>query len=232
MKRSLLGLGLLLVAAVGGAGGYLAGESLPQQTTSASEGVAPLEPISIAPIKKPLPVKTPVPSDIPALQAGMNYGRHSFTVIPGGVQVRLALETPNGWKLTRDPKSPGEVKFLEADRERGIRVEAIEPVAQSTDEMMAALEIGLKQSQPPENDVRILGKTTARLRTDNGERTVSTLTYTYIPNQTVRMVIVRWVALDDDNAATVEMSISGLPQDAAALKEIASNATRSVRSAG
>jgi hypothetical protein len=64
---------------------------------------------------------------------------------------------------------------------------------------------------------------------DGSLRTVSTLVYTYIPDEVVRYVIVRWVATGPDDTATVEMSIAGLPQDVKALNEILDQATRSVK---
>jgi hypothetical protein len=63
--------------------------------------------------------------------------------------------------------------------------------------------------------------------TDAKART-ATLTYSYIPDQTTRYVIVRWAALDASGNVAVEMSSTGLPQDRPALVDVLDQATASV----
>ena len=231
--RRVLLVGLLLLAlALGAGGGYFAGDYLDAPEATASGDAAPLGDVS--PSEPPLPVKTPVPSDVPPLDTGLTYTRHTFTVTPKGQPpVQLSIETPQGWRLTRDPSAPGEVKYLDELRERGVRVEAVEPVTQTTSDALAQLIRNLKSSQAPENDLRILKQTTEQIDGDDSEpRTVSTLVYTYIPKETLRYVIVRWVATGGDDLTSVEMSITGLPQDAPGLDEVLQAATRSVHEIG
>ena len=220
MRRLLLTGLLLLAVALGVTGGYFTGDRLDTPSATPSGNAAPLG--GVSPSEPSLPVKTPVPNNLPALETGLDYGRHVFTVTPKGQpSVQLSIQTPDGWRLTRDPKAPGEVKFLDPLRERGVRVEADEPATRTPADARAQLIVDLKQSQPPENDLRILSQTDEQLEADDGTtRAVSTLIYTFIPTQTVRYVIVRWIATGDDGLTSVEMSITGLPQDAPGLAEV------------
>jgi hypothetical protein len=235
VRRVLLTGLLLLAVALGVGGGYLTGDYLDRPLPTTSGEASPLgEPATPTPSEPTLPVKTPIPSDVPALETGLDYERHNFTVTPKGQQpVQLSIKVPDDWRLTRNPKAPGEVKFLDRLNERGVRVEAVEPATQTPAEARAQLVVGLKQSQPPENDLRIISQTDEKVEADDGTtRNVSTLIYTYIPFETVRYVIVRWVATGDDDLTSVEMSITGLPQDAKGLAEVLTAATSSVRETG
>ena len=232
MKRPLLAGLVLLAVVLGVTGGYLTGDYLDTPLPTASGDAGPLGEL---PSTEPtLPVKTPTPSDVPALETGLDYQRHTFTVIPKGQQpVQLSIKTPDGWELKRSPKLPAEVKFLDPTNERGVRVEAVEPPTRTTADARAQLVLNLRSSQPAENDLRIVSQNDEQVEGDDGEpRTVSTLIYTYIPTKTRRYVIVRWVATNGDDLAAVEMSISGLPQDAPGLTEVLRAATTSVRETG
>lgn len=237
MKRVLL-IGLLMLAvALGVTGGYLTGDYLDRPLPSASGAASPLgDPTtpSSTPSEPSLPVKTPIPSNVPALETGLEYQRHIFTVTPKGQQIQLAIEVPDGWDLTRSTKAPGEVKFLDPLKERGVRVESDEPPTLTPAAAMAQLVIDLRASQAPENGLTVLSQTTEQIDgDDDGEpRTVSTLIYTFIPGQTVRYVIVRWIAMPGSDLTSVEMSITGLPQDADGLAEVLRTATTSVHETG
>lgn len=120
------------------------------------------------------------------------------------------------------------MKFLDSLRERGVRVEAGFAPGETTAQKRDALILGLKSSQPYENDLRIVAQSDDTITgIDGRERIISTIAYTYVPGKTLRYVIVRWVATAGDSQATVEMSITGLPQDADALNLIADQAARS-----
>jgi hypothetical protein len=238
VRRVLLAGLLLLALALGAGSGYYAGDYFDGPEPTASGTAGPLGDISPSPTptptEPPLPVKTPVPSTVEPLETGLDYTNHTFTVTPKDAEpVQLSIETPQGWKLApRDPKRPGEVKYLDKLRERGVRVEAVAPAAQSPAAEMAQLIVDLKKSQPPENDVRIASHTTDVITGDDGEsRSVATLIYTFIPGETLRYVIVRWVAINGE-LTNVEMSITGLPQDAQALDEVLQRATASVSEVG
>ncbi|MFI7059448.1 hypothetical protein ACIBL3_00580 [Kribbella sp. NPDC050124] len=227
MKRPILVSGILLITLLGATAGYFTGDRTEVPVPTATGQAAPLGEVT-APTPS-LPVKTPVPSDVVGLETGLSYKRRTFTVTrEDGQRVHVSIETPDDWRLTQDKKAPAEVKFLDRLTERGVRVEAVEP-KQTPADARAALVVALKQSQAPENDLRILSESDEQVEGYDGRpRTVSTLIYTFIPKETLRYVIVRWVATGDD-LTTVEMSITGLPQDADGLGEVLQAATRTVR---
>jgi hypothetical protein len=229
MRTPILVSGVLLLGVLGGAAGYAAGvyetRALPQSLGAA----APLGMITSPP--EQLPVKTPEPSNVSAFTtAGLTFRQFTFTVQPDGERpVHLSIRAPRGWQLTKSPKSPAEVKFLDPLKERGVRVESGFPPDLTTAESREKLLLDLEKSQPPENDLRILSQTDGQVEVDGQSRAVSTLIYTYIPNKTRRYVIVRWVATGGNDLATVEMSVTGLPQDAAGLASVLGEATRTVK---
>ena len=239
--RRVLLVGLLLLAlALGVGGGYYAGDYLddPKPTTAGAADplgeVSPSPTPSQTPTEPPLPVKTPSPSNLDPLQPGMDYTNRTFTVHPEPDQpVQLSIQIPDGWSISRDPKRPDEVKFLDDLRQRAIRVQSVPQAQQLTPAAaMAQLIIGLKKSQAPENDVQIQDQTTDQIKGDDGEsRTVATLVYTYIPGTTLRYVIVRWIAINGQ-LANISMSITGIPADAPALNEILQRTSASVRETG
>lgn len=237
VRRVLLAGLLLLALALGVGGGYYTGDRLDAPEPTASGTAGPLGTVSESPSPTPtepsLPVKTPVPSNLEPLQPGLDYTRRSFTVTPQDEpSVQLSIEIPQGWKQTRDPKRPQEVKYLDDQKERGVRIEAVEPVDTTPAAAMAQLIVDLKKSQAPENDVRIVSHTTGQINGEDGDpRPVATLIYTYIPGETLRYVIVRWIAIDGQ-LTNVEMSITGIPEDAAALDEVLQRTSTSVHQVG
>jgi hypothetical protein len=227
---------LLLALALGAGGGYYAGDYLDTPEPTASGTAAPLGSISPSPTPSPtptLPVKTPVPNDEEPLATGLDYTERTFSVTAqDGQSVRLSLEIPQGWRLTRDPKHTDQVRYVEKVEQRGVRVQADEPAEGTPAAEMNQLVVDLKKSQAPENDVRILDQTTDVVTGDDGEpRSVATLWYTYIPGETLWYVMVRWIAINGADTS-VEMSVTGLPQDADALREILEKATTSVSEVG
>jgi hypothetical protein len=221
--------GVLLLALAGAAAGYYGGDEYTGSTRVYETG--PAAPLNTIPTPEQLPRKIAEPNNVPALKAkDLTFREQTFTVHPADQDpVRLSVKAPRGWQLTRAPKMPGEVKFLDSPRERGLRVEAIAPDLTTSDQMTNLIK-QLKVSQPYENDFKIISQTDGQVTGEDGEqRTVSTLIYTYIPGKTLRYVIVRWVATGGDDRAAVEMSITGLPQDAAALDEITAEASQTVQ---
>jgi hypothetical protein len=239
VRRVLLAGLLLLALALGVGGGYYAGDRYDTPEPSAIGTAGPLGVVSSSPSPTPtptepsLPIKTPVPNNLDPLETGLNYTRHTFTVTPEGQpSVDLAVETPQGWRLTRDEKYPAEVKYLDNLKVRGVRVQAVEPVVQTPADAMAQLVLNLKSSQPPQNDLQIRSQTRGTVDGDDGQpRPVATLIYTYIPSDTLRYVIVRWVATQGQ-LTDVAMSITGVPQDADALNEVLEKATTTVHELG
>ncbi|WP_350280423.1 hypothetical protein [Kribbella sp. HUAS MG21] len=239
MRRVLLVGVLLLALALGVGGGYYVGDYLdvPQQTNSGAAAplgeVSPSGTPSPTPTEPSLPVKSPIPNNLEPLETGLEYSEHDFTVTPKDERsVQLSIEVPRGWRLKKDPERPAEVKYLDRLEERGVRVEAVEPAGKTPAEEMAQLIVDLKKSQAPQNDVRVVSKTEDVITGNDGEpRSVATLVYTYIPRETLRYVVVRWIAINGQ-LTTVEMSITGLPQDADGLAEVLERASTSVSEVG
>jgi hypothetical protein len=228
VKRAILVGTLVLITALGAAAGYLTGDRLEGPVPTASGDAEPLGDVSTAP--PPLQRKTPEPNNLPALEPDeLDFRRQTFTVHQDSLPpVRLSVRVPAGWQKTADKKAPGEVKFLDSLRERGVRVEAGFAPGETTAQKRDALILGLKSSQPYENDLRIVAQSDDTITgIDGRERIISTIAYTFVPGKTLRYVIVRWVATAGDSQATVEMSITGLPQDAKALNLIADQAAKS-----
>ncbi|MGH3372258.1 MAG: hypothetical protein ACRDPR_19910 [Nocardioidaceae bacterium] len=214
------------VIAFGGATGYLAADLIqPDEPAYGADNNLSFEP------QPPLPRKTPVPNDTPALSAAkLDYRTESFTVqTDPNPPVSVRLRVPRGWRFSARDDEPQEVRFVDPIGERALRVESGFSPTLSTSKAMADLIPKLKASQAFENDLSIRSqRTTTVVGTDGETRTISTLTYTFIPAKTKRYVMVRWVATEGDSA-TVEMSATGLPRDAKALAALLEEATRSVR---
>ncbi|MEU0091311.1 hypothetical protein [Kribbella sp. NPDC006257] len=227
MRKTLLVSGLVLLALLGGAGGYYGGAKYTGSSPIHEVGTA--TPLPAGPPPETLPRKVALPNDLPAFKSkGLTFREQSFTVHPKDMDtVRLSIKAPRGWQLTRSAKTPGEVKFL-SSADQALRVEALEPVLTPADQM-AKLIAELKASQPYENDLKFISQINGQVEGDDGQqRTVATLIYTYIPTKFLRYVVVRWVATGGDGIATVEMSITGLPQDAAGLAPVTAKASETV----
>ncbi len=228
MRRPILVSGIILITLLGAAGGYFTGDYTELPAPTAAGAAVPLGEVS--PTDPELARKTPEPSNLAALQPDeLDFRTQKFTVQQDSQPpVRLSVRVPDGWQKTTDKAAPGEVKFLDSLRERGVRVEAGFRPGLTTAQMRDKLIQGLQSSQPYENDLQIVAKTDDTITgTDGRTRETSTVAYTFIPGKTVRYVLVRWVATAGDPMATVEMSITGLPQDVKALNLIADQAAKS-----
>jgi hypothetical protein len=227
VKTAVLASGVIALGLIGAAGGYVVGD-LTQPTTASAGNGYPTG--GDTPSADPLPKKTPEPyPKAPLSAAKLRYHTENFSIRDdAGTQVPLSIRMPRGWQLTRDSKAPREVKFLDPAKERGVRVEAGLPESLTTADSMRRLIANLESSQPYENDLKIVSQDDEQIELEGTTRTVSTLIYTYIPKKTLRYVIVTWVSTGGDDLATVEMSITGLPQDAAALKAILAETSKSV----
>lgn len=228
MKRPILVSGVVLITLLGAAGGYYTGDRTELPVPTAAGEAVPLG--GASPSQPQLTRKTPKPNNLTALQVDeLDFRTQKFTVHQDSQPpVRLSVRVPDGWRKTVDKKAPGEVKFLDSLRERGVRVEAGFQPGLTTAQMRDKLIQGLESSQPYENNLQIVAKTDDTITGSDGRpRETSTVVYTFIPGKDVRYVIVRWVATAGDSMATVEMSITGLPQDKAALHLIADQAAKS-----
>lgn len=238
MKTPVLVIGIVLLGIAGAGAGYYGGQLVASGPTPLGVAAGPLA-AGTEPTAKPsgspsLPLsrKTPVPSTIsPLLADDLRFKTRNFSVEGTTTeQVRLSIKTPSNWQLTSSPKTPDEVKFLDPLKERAVRVQSGFPPDKSVVQSRLEIVKGLLESQPYQNDVQIKFQGESQVEGDDGRmRAVSTLVYTYVPIDVVRYVIVRWVATGDDDKATVEMSIAGLPQDVKALNEVLDQATKSVK---
>jgi hypothetical protein len=220
--RALLGSGLLAVTLLGGAGGYGLGLVTTDQQASAGTTAAPLAgaasgtPSSATPST---PTKTIEPDDSEALQADdIHYKTRVFTV-SSVFDSRVSVRVPGNWDPSlQDP--PKEMRYNEPLRKRFVRIQAGFSITRPPAESMAIRIAQLKETVPADQLVTIKSHKIDP-KTKN-----ATLVYTFVPKNSVRLVIVRWVA-NSDGLCIFEMGVSGLPQDKAALEDILDHATDS-----
>ena len=217
LGRALLGSGLLGVTLLGGAGGY--GLGLLTTGEQASAGTAaPLAGSPSAPATPTPSPKTVVPDDSPPLQAkDIEYKTRSFTV-RSVLQSAVTVRVPRYWEISIPP-SEKYVRFNEPARKRWIRVEAGFTIQRSPRESMAS-RIALLEEIPADQMLTIKSPHVDPKTQD------ATLVYTYVPEQTLRSVIVRWVA-NPAGLCHFEIAMTGLPQDKAALDDILDHAAES-----
>lgn len=218
LGRALLGSGLLAVTLLGGAGGYGLGMLTRGERASAGVAAAPLTGTSAGPTTPTTSPKTVVPDDSPPLQAkDIEYKTRSFTV-RSVVQSAVTSRVPRYWEISIPP-SEKYVRFNEPARKRWIRVEAGFTIQRSPRESMAG-RIALLEEIPADQMLTIKSQYVDPKTQD------ATLVYTYVPEQTVRYVIVRWVA-NPAGLCHFEIAVTGLPQDKAALEDILDHASES-----
>ena len=225
LGRALLGSGLLGVTLLGGAGGYGVGLwSTTAQSSAATGSAVPLTAVSpSSPTINPTPlapVKTPKPDKTRPLQAeNLIYRTREFTA-EQVVKSRITVKVPKNWWMTQpDPKK--EARFTDPTTKRYIRIESGFTIRRPPSESMAD-RVATLQALPAIQVVKIVSQQTA------SDGRSATLVYTCIPEQTLRYVVVRWTAVDETDNAAVELSITGLPQDRAALMDVLDHATTSV----
>lgn len=231
--RALLGSGLLAATVLGGAGGY----GLGLLTSAASEPSGRAVPLGAvtptdstptpAPTTTPTvpvkPRKTPTPDNSAPLRADdLSYQTREFDT-EGVVRSRVTVKVPRNWWMTQpDPKR--EARFTDPTAKRWVRIESgfslTRPPAASME-----IRIGVLKTQVPADQIL----TIISQKVDPSGRT-ATLSYSYLPAgaTTLRYVFVRWAALDASGKVAVEMSSTGLPQDADALLDVLDHATDSV----
>ncbi|NEA35878.1 hypothetical protein [Streptomyces sp. SID13031] len=238
MKKPILVSGIVMLALVGGGGGYVGGQVLDQRTSGGSAAPLPTgSPGTPTTTPKPTPSiplirKTPQPNPLPALElADLDFKNRNFTVTGDVVgQVKLSIKVPAGWQLTPTKDKPSEVRFVDESGERAIRVQSALAPDTSVKDSLQGLVTNLQSSQPYQNNLQTLYQAEGQVKDDDGNlRPVATLVYTYIPGATTRYVIVRFVATGDGTVTTVSMSVTGLPKEKSVLEKILAEATASVR---
>jgi hypothetical protein len=220
--RALLGSGLLAVTLLGGAGGYGLGLVTTGQHASAGTTAAPLpgDASSTSSSTPSTPTKQIVPDNTKPLQADdIRYKTREFTV-SSVVESRVSMRVPATWDMTvQDP--PKYVRFNEPARKRWIRIEAGFSVTRPPAASMAAKMAELKVL--PAGQMLTFKSEHVDPETKN-----ATLVYTYVPDQSVRYVMVRWLA-NSEGLCVFEIAATGLPQDNAALEAILDHATNSAK---
>jgi hypothetical protein len=224
---ALLGSGLLAITALGGAGGYGVGLLTEVEGSTTAFGTAaplgtvkPVTPTPSEPTTTPREVKR---DTSPALEPGdLSYKTRSFTV-KGVYKSRVTVRVPADWRMTQ-PDPPINARFTDPTSKRWIRIEAGFTIRRPPADSMAVRIEQLNKIDPSQM-LQIISSIT--------EDNYATLIYTYVPpasqapEAVLRYVIVRWVADASGNCA-VEMSSTGLPQDAKALMDVLDHATSSV----
>ncbi len=199
-----------------GAPGPLVTEAMPSPSATPSPSV---------------PRKTPVPDPAERLDPDeLAFVQQTFSVTKSPhPPVTVTVDVPEGWTLSR-PGGTDEVRFTDPTGKRWIRVESGFAVERPPADSMSILVTNLRGSQPHENAFTMLARTTGQQPARDGEdvRNLATLEYTYIPHQAIRHVFVRWVGFGPDGDVAVEMSVTGLSQDHAALEKVLDRASATV----
>jgi hypothetical protein len=230
LARALLGSGLLAVTLLGGAGGYGIGWLTISAASETSTGMAvPLAAVSPStapasptgpPSSPPEPPKTPVPDNTPPLLASdLSYKTRDF-VAESTVHSMVTVKVPRNWKMTQ-PDPMDSARFTDPTTKRWIRIEAGFTITRPPKDSMAA-KVALLNTISSSQALTYLSQ-----QVDPKART-ATLTYTYIPDKTLRYVIVRWVALDASGNVGTEISVTGLRQDRLGLLDVLDHATAGV----
>ena len=218
--RALLGSGLLVVTALGGAGGYGLGLLTTDQPASAGTSAAPLAGVDSSTSPTPtVPPKTIIPDDSEPLRASdIRYKTRVFTA-RGTVESHVSVKAPSTWDMTQ-PDPPKEGRFNEPARKRWIRVEAGFTI-QRAPEVSMDLRIAQLRDSVPASQMVTIKSHKVDLDTKN-----ATLAYTYVPENGVRYVVIRWVA-NRNGLCIFEIAATGLPQDKPALEAILDHASES-----
>lgn len=220
-RRAMLGAGLLTLAGVGGAGGYGAGLFLTDEPSLAGTA-APLPlgsttPPATTPSPTPPPVKI-LPDHTKALDPDdLEYKTREFEV-SNAVHSTVRVRVPSTWKFTQpDPPTIG--RYNDPSGKRWIRVEAGFTIRRPPAVSMAA-RVSQLESVPAR---QMLAYRSRDVDPDTNE---ATLEYTFVPQNSLQLVIIRWVA-NPAGLCTFEIAVVGLPQDRDAMQDILKHAADS-----
>ena len=224
------GVGIVGVAAGVGAG--LLTQQNPRTGTGPVLPMAAAPTPAVTPTTTPVVIKTPVPDDEPALDPDeLRYRTVDFRLTKAPHDpVRVRLQVPRGWTYKSILDQTDQIKYVDPTGKRWIRIESGFLPERPPADSMNLLVSTLKSSVPLQNDLRIEAPATGSITGDDGDsRSIATVTYTYIPNERTLQVIVRWIGFGTLGNVAVEMSVTGLPQDKAALTAIMERASQTVQ---
>lgn len=222
---ALLVSGLVAIIAIGGAGGYGVGllttAGRPDAGTGSAGPLGSIQALTPSPSLSTSPSPPPrkvVPDNSEPLTADeLHYKTRQFTAT-SVVRSRVSLRVPGNWNLTQ-PDPPKVGRYTDPTGKRWLRIEAGFTIRRSPAESMAAKLVDL--GAVPANQMLSIESQTV----DPDSRD-ATLVYTYVPDNSVRYVVVRWVA-NGDGLCTFEIAATGLPQDRPALEDVLQHAADS-----
>jgi hypothetical protein len=226
---------VLGIAVIGLGGGYAAGALTEPPIPGASGAPAPLTG-SVSqgqPTSKPTSrTVTPTPDDAPALDGDIIFRRRTFSV-QAAVKSEISLHVPGDWRET-EPRDDRE-QFTDPLSKRWLRIESGFTPHRSPGDSRDFKIRQLLESEPPNPNLELDDSRADETREgrDGRMRNFSTLVYTYAPETTPntfvpRLVLTRWVGFGEDGNTEVELSVTGLPQDAEALEKLLDRATDTV----
>ena len=128
------------------------------------------------------------------------------------------MRVPSNWSFTQ-PDPPKIGRYTDPTGKRWLRIEAGFTISRAPSASMAARIVQLRVV-PASQMLSIKSQT---IDPDTGD---ATLVYTYVPDNSVRYVLVRWVA-NGDGRCTFEIAATGLPQDLPALEDVLDHASDS-----
>ncbi|WP_432883603.1 hypothetical protein ACQPYH_42075 [Kribbella sp. CA-245084] len=221
-RRALLGAGLLTLAGVGGVGGYGVGLFLTEEPslagTAAPLPMAVTSGPSATPSTPAPPPKKIVPDDTEALDKdNLEYRVREFTAT-SVVRSDVRLKVPRDWGFTQ-PDPPKIGRYTDPTSKRWIRIEAGFTIRRPPAESMAQRLTDLA-TVPATQMLSI------KSHTVDPDTKEATLVYTYVPENSLRYVIIRWVA-NGEGLCTFEIAVTGLPQDQEAMEDILDHAANS-----
>ncbi|MFF1815686.1 hypothetical protein ACFVWG_00180 [Kribbella sp. NPDC058245] len=227
---ALLASGLVAMIAVGGAGGYGVGWlTALDRSVPATGNAMPLGQIALSatPTTTPTPVpvdpRNPIPDNSKPLRVDeLSYESQTFTV-KGTLESKITLDVPDDWSYSAQ-YPPNNARFNERTIKRWLRIEGGFPLTRPPSASMAVKAAQLRKL-PKSQHVSIISQV--------ADSQTATIIYKYVPgpelsaNPIMRYGIVRWVAADNGDVM-VELAVTGLPQDAAALQDVMDHASESV----
>ncbi|RZU20094.1 hypothetical protein EV645_2321 [Kribbella rubisoli] len=221
-RRALLGAGLLTLAGVGGVGGYGVGLFLTEEPSLAGTAAPLPMAVSSGPPATPTtpapPPKKIVPDDTEALNKDdLEYRVREFTAT-SVVRSDVRLKVPRDWGFTQ-PDPPKIGRYTDPTSKRWIRIEAGFTIRRPPAESMAQRLTDLA-TVPAAQMLSI------KSHTVDPDTKEATLVYTYVPENSLRYVIIRWVA-NGEGLCTFEIAVTGLPQDREAMEDILDHAANS-----